>query len=108
MDKYNFGEIVLLNFPFSDSVNIKRRPALILLDTGDSDIVVARITSQQIISDYDVDIKEWQESGLLQQSFVRLHKLATLEKKFVQKIMGKLQTDDLQNVKSVVKELWDI
>ena len=40
MIEYNSGEIVLLKFPFSDTSNIKKSPALIILDTEDNDIIV--------------------------------------------------------------------
>ncbi len=43
MKRYQPGEIVLLLFPFTDMGGAKRRPALVLLDTGDIDIVVARV-----------------------------------------------------------------
>ncbi len=41
---YAAGDIVLLKFPFTDASGSKRRPARLLLDTGDDDIVVARVT----------------------------------------------------------------
>ena len=44
MTTYQPGDVVLLAFPFTDGVRQKQRPALVLLDTGDPDIVVARIT----------------------------------------------------------------
>jgi mRNA interferase MazF len=46
MAAYAAGDIVLLQFPFTDTAGSKRRPALVLLDTGDDDIVVARVTGQ--------------------------------------------------------------
>jgi len=45
MKDYRPGEVVLLSFPFADAAGAKRRPALVILDTGDEDIVVARVTS---------------------------------------------------------------
>jgi mRNA interferase MazF len=45
MQDYRPGEIVLLSFPFADATEVKRRPALVLLDIGDEDIVVGRVTS---------------------------------------------------------------
>ncbi|MCX6843143.1 MAG: hypothetical protein NTX53_12765 [candidate division WOR-3 bacterium] len=44
MASYSAGDVVLLEFPFTDTSGSKRRPALILHDTGDDDIVVARVT----------------------------------------------------------------
>lgn len=46
MPTYRGGEIVLVTFPFVDKAGAKKRPALVLRDTGDADIIVARITSQ--------------------------------------------------------------
>ncbi len=46
MKIYRPGEVVLLLFPFADATGAKRRPALVLVDTGDDDIIVARITGQ--------------------------------------------------------------
>lgn len=43
---YQPGDVVLLAFPFTDGVRQKQRPALVLLDPGDPDIVVAGITSE--------------------------------------------------------------
>ena len=37
MTKYNFGEIVIIDFPLSGLIQRKRRPALIILDIGDRD-----------------------------------------------------------------------
>lgn len=81
MASYRSGEILLLAFPFADATGVKRRPALVLLDSGDEDIVVARVTSQIAQTSFDVEIVAWQEAGLLLPSVVRVHKLATLEKR---------------------------
>ena len=44
MQNDRFGEVVLLAFPFAGRRESKRRLALVLLDTGNADILVARIT----------------------------------------------------------------
>ncbi|WP_242057897.1 MULTISPECIES: hypothetical protein [Nostoc] len=46
MQNYQSGSVLLLKLPFSDAVTFKLRPVLLLLDTGDDDVIVARITSQ--------------------------------------------------------------
>jgi hypothetical protein len=56
MQDYRPGEIVLLSFPFADATRGKRRPALVLLDTGDEDIVVGRVTSQVAQGPFDVEL----------------------------------------------------
>lgn len=39
MSQYSFGDIVLVNFPFTDRSTIKRRPALVIIH--DDDILLA-------------------------------------------------------------------
>jgi mRNA interferase MazF len=46
MEGLIFGDIVLLKFPFTDRKSYKKRPALIINDFDDGDIIVCRITSQ--------------------------------------------------------------
>jgi len=46
MDHLKFGQVVLLRFPFTDGITFKRRPALIITDSGDGDVIVCRITSK--------------------------------------------------------------
>ena len=90
MDKLNFGDIVLLRFPFTDNKTFKKRPALIINDFDDGDVVVCRITSQIYHTQNDVLIDDWKKSGLKLPSVIRVHKLATLEKDLVEVAMGKI------------------
>ncbi len=88
------GDVVLLAFPFSSAAGTKQRPALILLDCGDQDLVVARVTTQQHQSPFDLPIQDWKEAGLLLPSVVRLHKLATIEKQLVRRRLGRVSAGD--------------
>lgn len=106
MQNYRFGEVVLLAFPFASRREVKRRPALVLLDTGNADILVARITSQYIDTDYDVKLAEWEQAGLLLPSVVRLHKLATLQKSLVERQLGALTQDDLSKVRLKIQQIF--
>ena len=103
---YQAGEVVLLSFPFADASGARRRPALVLVDTGDEDVVVARVTSQPLRSIFDVEIIDWQRAGLLLPSVVRLAKVATLEKRLVERRLGRLATDDWVRVRTAVQRLW--
>lgn len=46
MIKYKFGDVVLVVFSQADGSR-KQRPALVVLDTGDDDIVLAPITTTE-------------------------------------------------------------
>ncbi|MVN20564.1 type II toxin-antitoxin system PemK/MazF family toxin [Mucilaginibacter arboris] len=64
MDKLNFGDILLLKFPFTDGHTYKRRPALLINNCDDGDIIVCRITSKIYDTPQDVLINEWEKCGL--------------------------------------------
>lgn len=106
METYTPGEIVLLLFPFVNTISVKRRPAIILVDTGDEDIIVARITTQNNQTKFDVPIKDWNMIGLLLPSYVRIHKIATIEKNLVEKRLGKTTDDDWKQIKDIIHFLW--
>jgi mRNA interferase MazF len=47
MMRFEPGDLVLLAFPFTSETGAKQRPALVLLDSGDEDLLVARVTAQR-------------------------------------------------------------
>ncbi len=103
MINYQKGDVVILEFTYSDGVTTKTRPALVLLDTGDADIVVARITTTLYDTPYDVTIEKWNESGLFLPSVARLHKLNTSLKSLVTLTLGKLMIEDYKKISEVLK-----
>ena len=93
------GTIVFLKFPFTDSITYKRRPALVLKDFEDGDLLVCRITSKIYNSPYDIYLDDWSNFGLKLPSVVRVHKMATIEKDIIEKIMGQIDETMLSKVK---------
>jgi len=107
MAKLSFGDIVLLKFPFTDGKNYKRRPALIISDIDDGDILVSRITSQIYETPFDVYLDNWEKFGLKLPSVIRVHKLATLEKDLVEATMGKIDQPTREKISAVIRKLPD-
>ena len=99
MDVIETGTIVLLKFPFTDGVTYKRRPALVLRDFEDGDLLVCRITSKMYSSRYDIYLDDWLIFGLKLPSVVRVHKMATLEKDMMYAILGQIDETILSKVK---------
>ena len=99
MEKIELGTIVLLKFPFTDSMNYKRRPALVLRDLEDGDVLVCRITSKIHKSKYDIYLDDWLKFGLKLPSVIRVHKMATLEKDMIETTMGQIDEIMLDKVK---------
>ena len=98
MMHYQFGDIVLVDFPFSDSFGTKRRPALVISHDIDDDVLLARITSKPKESLFDAKMTDWKVSKLLFPSTIRLGKLATLSVNLVGSKIGLLTKNDQAEV----------
>ena len=105
MTKYKFGDVVFAIFYQTDG-NRKRRPALVVLDTGDDDILLAPITTVERKSKGDYRISNWQQSGLALDSWVRLAKIACLSKNDVYKQMGSFGVSDKNQIVSIWNKLY--
>jgi mRNA interferase MazF len=106
MINYRPGDIILVSFPFSAGGAATKRPALVILDTGDMDVLLARITGQSYSTAHDVPISDWKGAGLIKPSVIRLHKLATIEKKTIQGQLGILQPRDRAAVALVLQKTY--
>ncbi len=107
MTSYRPGDVVLVSFPFTNAAGVKRRPALMLVDNGDQDVLVARVTSQAPRSSYDVQLSDWQQGGLLLPSVVRVDKLATIDRRLITRTLGALTQADWALVRARIQSLWN-
>lgn len=99
------GGIVLIPFPFTDLSGKKLRPALVLL-SGHSDVTVAFITTQLHWKDScDIILEPTEQTGLKQQSLIRLTKLATIDSTLVDGILGEVDAAEILEVNKSLKEL---
>ncbi len=98
MTRYEFGEILLIGFPQTGSAVRKKCPALVILDVGDDDVVLAPITSRRRSAAGDCQLAKWSPAGLLRPSWVRLAKIACLEKRGTVRRLGKLAAEDHRTV----------
>jgi mRNA interferase MazF len=105
MTRYERGDIVLLAFPFTGGSGKKQRPALVVLDTSDADVLAARIT-QSPNSKFDLPLKDWRQAGLLAPSTARLHKLATVERDLVVRKLGRLTELDRAAFLAAVQAIY--
>ena len=94
MTRYSFGDIVIVDFPFTDLSGSKRRPALVLAHDLEDDVVLARITSKPRETETDARITDWKISKLLFPSTVCLAKLATLSLTLVEGKISELTKSD--------------
>jgi mRNA interferase MazF len=110
MTSSEFGDIILVPFPFTDQSTTKKRPAVVIsseiYNTERPDLIIMAVTSQIkpacIIG--EVIIKDWQEAGLLKPSAIK-PVITTIEKSLVIKIMGQLKELDQKSLQESLKEI---
>lgn len=102
------GEIVLINFPFTDLSGSKLRPAVIIADSS-LDITVCFITTQlQWQETTDVQLFPSSNNGLKRPSLIRTSKIATLEKSIAKGLLGKLSHDEVSDLNAKLKSLLQL
>jgi mRNA interferase MazF len=107
---YKFGDVVLLNFPFTDLQSVKQRPAVVLssrtYNQQRPDLIVLAITSQvrQPLGFGESLIEEWPHAGLLKLSAFK-PLIATIERTKVLKVLGQLAERDLLSLHSVLRSI---
>jgi mRNA interferase MazF len=103
---YEFGDIVLVQFPQSGTSARKQRPGMVVLDIGDADVVIAPVTSQLRSQAGDLQVSDLQGTGLVRPSWLRLAKVATLLKSDVKKRMGRASTTDRHHIAAAWTQLY--
>jgi mRNA interferase MazF len=96
---YDFGDVVLVRFPFTNQTSSKQRPAVVVSNSAYNaakpDVVIMAITSQfrAIAGIGEVWISDWQAAGLLKQSAIK-PVFATIERSLILRPLGALQAPD--------------
>lgn len=109
------GTIVLIPFPFTDLSSHKVRPAVVLSDglKGD-DVVLAFISSQESKKKEPTGVliartsKGFTETGLKEDSVVRVSKIVTLDKKIMLGTLGSVSKETGKEIDSKIKTLFGL
>ena len=107
MISYDFGDIVLVPFPFTDQSGIKKRPAVIVSSAAYNiarlDVILMAVTSQIRPSATfgEVLISDWQRAGLLKPSVIK-PVMTTVERRLIIRQLGRLEQADLTALQNVL------
>jgi mRNA interferase MazF len=110
MTIYNFGDVLLVPFPFTDQTTTKKRPTIVIssdnYNQSKLDILLIAVTSQvkTPLQFGEVLITEWSNAGLLKASVIKPI-ITTLENKLVIKKLGKLETTDIRALQSLLQQI---
>ncbi|MCY7411181.1 MAG: type II toxin-antitoxin system PemK/MazF family toxin [Chitinophagales bacterium] len=69
-------------------------------------IFFARITSKMQASKFDYYLSSWQKLNLLKPSWIRMHKLSTLDVKLAKKKIGHLNSKQLKSISLIFKTVF--
>lgn len=100
MINFEFGDVVLVRFPFTDQSTAKQRPAVVISSEAyhraRPDILIMAITSQARSRPAlgEAPIRRWTEAGLIKPSVFK-PLLATIERTLVRRRLGHLEPEDL-------------
>ena len=103
------GDIVSVDFPFSDGTKTKRRPALVLSSDAihkTGDLLLMQITSRSRKDGLNINLETKDLSNALPLvSFLRLHKVFTLDKNLVIRKLSHLEKNKFSQV---ISSLFDL
>ena len=100
------GDIILVEFPRTDFIKSKLRPALLLalMPGRHEDALMAMITSRthQFVVGFDVLIRKsdplFAKTGLKSTSVIRLTRLATVEKRIIVAKLGEVDKNQMETI----------
>jgi mRNA interferase MazF len=104
MTAFRVGEVVSVEFPFTDMQGRKRRPGVVLA-IDSSDLLLARITTHEPRDPFDVPLDDWASIGLPKPSTVRLVKLVSIDARLVHHSIGVLSLVDRTTLSQSVERL---
>jgi mRNA interferase MazF len=110
MTIFEFGDIVLVRFPFTDQNAAKQRPTVVVSSEAyhraRPDVLIMAITSQLHPRPRvgEAAIASWSEAGLIKPSVFK-PLLATVERSLIRRKLGHLAADDVQALREVLRTI---
>ena len=101
------GDVVVIPFPFADLPVVKRRPALVIAELEQDDVILCQITSQQVRDRYAVGLDESDfESGTVRQkSNIRPNRIFTADRHIILYRAGHICADKISEVIDKIIEI---
>ena|SRR3989338_10274191 len=107
MAKFIKGSVVVVPFPFSDLSQAKKRPALVITDLNNNDLILCQITSQQIHDNYSITLedKDFSKGSLKKESNIRPNRIFTADKNIILYQVGQVNEKKINQVIEKIVEI---
>ena len=101
------GLVVIINFPFSDLSNYKRRPALVIADWQSNDVILCQITSAAHKDGFAIQLADddFLSGSLLKTSYIRPNKLFTADKSTFLNHAGYISSNKVKEVIDTINKV---
>ncbi|MBU1201086.1 MAG: type II toxin-antitoxin system PemK/MazF family toxin [Nanoarchaeota archaeon] len=108
MERLVKGDIVVFQFPFLDTNESKKRPALVAANTTDENLILCQITSQERPDPDTTPItqKDFQQGTLKRDSFIRPTILFSVHKSRIDYKAGKLKQEKIKIIEEKFCEIF--
>lgn len=95
MEEFVKGDVLVVEFPFSDLKNVKRRPILVLKVPKGEDIIAIQITGSSYNKFVEIPLldNDFKQGGLKRNSFIRVDKIASIERSLIKYKVGSLKRE---------------
>jgi len=93
MERFVKGDVIVIEFPYSNLKVVKKRPVLILKIPKGEDIIVAQITGDSYEKPVEIILKkeDFRQGNLKRDSYIRIDKIASIEKSLIKYRIGSLK-----------------
>lgn len=105
MGRYSTGDVWWIHFPYSDSEELKRRPAIVLDDDTIAILALYVTTKNKVNNPYCILIEDWKEAGLPKESWTRIDKIVNVSEWNMDCKIGELSQKDFTKIIQLTKEI---
>lgn len=106
----DFGDVVVVAFPFTDQSAVKKRPAVVVsnrtYNRSRPDVILAAITSRldRPTEVGDIELGDWQEAGLRKPSAIKLV-IGTFSKSSLLAKLGSFSPRDKESLRAAIEAM---
>ena len=105
---YEKGDVVIFEYPFTDSLETKKRPSLVVAKLKGNDLILCQITGQPRPDPDILELKQkdFQSGGLKRDSFIRPSSIFTMHTSRIEYKAGKLKKEKIKQVQEKLCEIF--
>ena len=100
MEGFVKGDVIVIEFPFSNLIQVKRRPSLVIKVPKGDDVIVCQITGKSYEKSVVIPVnkEDFRRGNLKVESYVRLDKIFSIEKSLIKYKVGSLKQENFDKI----------